>query len=498
MKKTIQHLKPSWTRTDWGSALVSGVLLAMVFPPVEWHYLVWFALAPALSRIQAKRCRENFWLGFLCGLVYYLASLHWLTLVTTPGMLALCVYLALLFSIPFVVMGFFSRAYWQIPAFALAMVLVEYLRSLGVMSFSWGYLGHSFYAVDSIRPAVAWVGVPGLSMPIALVNAAIAVLLPVLAIRWREGALAVQRDRVVPPALIFIALSIGFIGSIALYEIRASVNRSQQASSRPSDQFRVALIQGGIPQDRKEGGAIESMLDQHFELSRQSLDHDPDLIIWPESAIPLALNYWEEGIRRIREFSDTHNVEMLIGSVHGEYLGENRWDYYNRAWFISPRSEADDFPTLQDASFYDKMHLVPYGEWIPLGQYWPFSLIETLIEEAGAGIFRRGENLTLFETRDGHRFTVMICFESTLSWHVRKAKRLGADFVVTITNDAWFGRSAGLRQHFIQSQFRAAEAGLPVLRAANTGITGAIDLTGRIIKTIPDNESGFCIVNLSM
>ncbi|MBI1388879.1 MAG: apolipoprotein N-acyltransferase [bacterium] len=498
MKKTISNLIPNLDRIDCACALLSAALFAAAFPPFDCSFLIWIALLPALTRVRKNESRRAIWLGLLTGFAYNLLLLHWLFLVAGPALLLLALVLGASYIPSFWIWSRFRDRRFGVLLFGFSWAAVEYLRSLGWFAFSWGFAGHAVFNMKALRQAIEWFGITGLSFFIVSLNAALSETVP-----WVWSLIRRSPDRQALPApRLPLAYAVSLVVLLLAIDAAGYVRRGQLSPANDSsiNRFRVALIQGAFAQDEKDSASIQQMLDRYLELSRQAMSESPDLIVWPESTIPYPLNYWDEGLSKIIEFSSEHDVELLTGSVHAVEIDEGHYQYYNRALHFRPDLIGGEPPTLalKQSPSYDKMHLVPYGEWIPWGSYWPFYYIETLIEEAGAGIFQPGSHQTLFQTRKGPRFAVSICFESTLSWQARLAQKNGADFLVVITNDAWFKRSAGLRQHFIQCQFRAVESRLPVLRDANTGVTGLINRMGDVVDAIPDNEPGYYLAELNL
>ncbi|MFB3787828.1 MAG: apolipoprotein N-acyltransferase [bacterium] len=490
--KKIPPLRTGLSRNDWLACGLSGLALALVFPPWNVTPLLGVALVPFLCRVQAGCAGRNAWRGFCMGLVFHAVLLYWLGYVTVIGTVLLSVVLAGYMALLAVVTGECRRFRAWVPLAALAWAGVEYFRSLGPFSFAWGYLGHGLYPWREMIQLAFWIGVPGLSFLVMGFNAALAAAWEHLPWPRKPDSLVVRdwrRIRVDGTALlVFTGILLGnwFHGE--------SVMARYQNPPAGSLAIRVAVIQGNYEQDRKETASLEETLADYLNLSRQALAGAPDLIIWPESTITYPVNFWPEGVEQIQQFVDQANIELLAGTVWGNPTAQNTLIYLNQAILFSPGKaighhgrEVD----LHELPSYSKMHLVPFGEWVPGGEHWPFAMIETLIEEAGAGIFKPGDRQTLFVTRQGARFAVAICFESTLAWMWRQAKNQGADFVITITNDAWYKRSAGLEQHFSQTVFRAVENRIPAVRAANTGISGFIGPTGEILAWLPPHQAGF-------
>lgn len=475
------------TRIDLFACALSGVLLALCFPPWNLAILAWIAPVPMLTQIRAGRSWRNVRYGMLTGAVSHTIGLYWLYHVTTPGLLVLLVYLSALFAAPVVAYGW-VRDRWHAPAvFGLTWAAAEYARSLGAMSFEWNYLGHALYGAEPFGAlAPLSMGVYALTFLAACGAAVIAgAARDAMEKRFRWKLRAAQAGV--------------WAGACALATIPVMPQGTDPQGE--SKTVRVAMIQGNFSQEEKENTPSREAIDVYLDLSGEALRERPDLIVWPESAITVPINYSPEIVERIVEFTRLNDVEMLVGAVYGVYEGDAKWKFWNRAILFQPETPVDleEYPIDLDAfQSYDKIHLIPYGEWIPLGGYWPFYHIETLIEEAGAGLFERGEEQTVFRLRNGAAFTMAICFESTRSGQLRRAMERGADFLVNITNDAWFFRSPGLSHHFQQMAYRAAENRCYAVRAANTGLTGIIGPDGEVREIIPDNRAGYCFGELTI
>lgn len=488
-------LKPVLTRNDALFASASGAILFLVFPPFNLTPLLAFALIPLLLRLQPGTTRANAEMGFLSGFVFHLGLLQWLHHVTAGGMLALVVYLSLIWAAAGALIGWAKRYPFWIPLAALIWAIIEYLRSLGPLSFAWGYLGHGLYPIEALKQITYWIGVPGLSFIIFGVNAS---LLSEVGFWIKQGGQSNQTPLRNQSVFAHLSLAVFLLPFIMSPFYGQSVVKSYSQPPQNSQDYNVALIQGAFEQERKESASSKETLDFYLDLSSRCLQETketkPDLIVWPESTITVPLEYFAEGVDLLQSFCDEHQVEMLIGAVSGHYSSEGRWQFWNKAFLFSPGRKFDfdkDPVDLSSLPSYSKMHLVPFGEWIPLGSYWPMYYIETMIEEAGAGLFEPGKSMTVFQTQKGTRFAVTICFESTLPALWRQAKNEGIDFIVNLTNDAWYRRSAGLEQHYSQCSFRAAENRIYTVRAANTGISGLIGPTGRALETLPPFEPAY-------
>ena len=372
------------------------------------------------------------------------------------------------------------------------LALVEYFRSPGWFSFAWNFMGHALYSGNPAQ-ITYWFGVYILifssSMNLALAHVFL----------WLRRVY--QTQAYVPVSSVVSTYPHYYLIGVMIFSsetgLRHLGDRASETAAENGIPF-VALIQGNFQLDEKREATQKQILATYLTLSEGALSYRPDLIVFPESTFAAPLNHWRSLVSEIQTFVDEHNTDLLLGTVYGEILGQENWRFRNRAYLFKPGNVFDLSDTPIDLSamqHYDKIHLVPYGEFVPLGSYFPFYYIETLIEEAGAGIFERGENLTLFEGRNDITFSVAICYESSRGQQISAVEN-GADFIINITNDAWFRRSPGLMQHFILSVFRAVENRCYVVRCANTGITGVIEPDGTIGKVIEDNKKGMCLYEL--
>jgi apolipoprotein N-acyltransferase len=349
--------------------------------------------------------------------------------------------------------GRIMKRWPQMPDALLTPVLwvaVEYGRSsLPDIDFPWALLGSSQFLNLHLLQSADLFGVWTLSFLVAAVNAAVAGLLD----SKTKGALFGLLQAGVVTVLVLAALGYGALrldGQLAGGEIR------------------TAAVQGNIEQDVKWDPAFKrATYDLYARLSREAAAESPDLIVWPETAAPFFFagepRYQEEISALARETG----AALLFGSPGREGAGKPA-SLRNRAYLVAADGE------LQ--GWYDKVHLVPFGEYVPWKRLLFF--VDKLVEAVGE--FSPGDGPRLLEV-GGKRFGTLICYEIIFPDLVRRNVRQGADFLVNITNDAWFGRTAASRQHFSALALRAVENRRPVVRAANTGISGFVDTRGRIL-----------------
>lgn len=452
------------------------MLLALSFPKFGHPAVAWIALTPLIvASARARSLRQAFFTGLLAGAVYFAGTLYWLveTMTTFGGLhiglavvaAALLVAYLALFPAAFSLM--FARCYraYGFAAFLLApsiWVTTELGRQYLWDGFPWALLGYSQVTALPIAQSASIVGVYGLSWILALTGAA-------------AGAIVLERGR---SRWVLAASVIVFVGGASLWgagRIRSSMLTSQ------GDPVRVAVVQGNILQDDKNaaytGNAeIADLIAQRYlDMTRQALAAGATFIMWPESSTPF---YFERDLVRggaIRRLASESNATLLIGSDQVESVNETAAKgptqdrYYNAAFLVKPDGQV--------GAVYRKMHLVPFGEYVPLKSVLFF--VGPIVEAVSA--FTPGEDAVLLPVA-GHVVSTAICYEVIFPDLIRRSVQDGSELLTTITNDAWYGRSSAAFQHWEQASMRAIEGGRYLARAANTGISGFIDPYGRVLE----------------
>lgn len=450
---------------------LSGLLLLVCYPPFSLSFVAFFAWMPLLISLEGKDFRRAFQSGWIAGVIFYSFLIYWLAYVTLEGYALVVLYLSLF---PALFCGVISRFRGPVarPLWgALIWTLMEYLRSVGEWSFSWGLLAHSQWTTPQLMHSVRWVGVYGLSFLLMACNLSLVEI-------WlarRKGRLV--RNSWFWPFGLAIALAI--------------IGQGQGRLVRPATPMplRVSLIQGNYPQGEKWDHSVQDVLEAYLALSEQALIADsPDLIVWPETAIPDILTRRNDIRVQIEDWVEMHRVPLLFGTIMEKDAADYSMPIYNSACYVHP-SPREGVLWQQ----YNKVHLVPYGERVPFQRLFPF--LKRMVEARGGGEYEPGDSFPVFEVK-GLRFGALICFESTLPSLARKYGLQNVDFLVVITNDAWFERSSAPFQHALQSAFRAVENGVPVVRATNTGWTSAFDSRGRLIASMPIYEGGYLTVEI--
>lgn len=472
----------------WGLSFLSGILCVLIFPRYDQEWLAWIALVPLLLALENQPVRKSFRIGWLAGTVYFLGTLHWVTntmvqygnmpaAVSYPLMFLLVLYLGLYVAV-FSAMLTYLRQRIAVSTVLTAPVLwvsLEFLRTYALSGFPWSLLGYSQYQSLPVIQISDLTGVYGVSFLLVLINAAIA-----------EGALAI-RDRSFRITVWLPVLSAFFIYTLAL-----AYGGWRLAQDRAADPptLRVGVVQANIPQDIKWDARFrQETVNRYIRLTRDLATESVQLVVWPEAAMPFIFE--ENGIfrRQVEDTARVTGIPLLIGSP-GIRSGKDRIRLSNSVYLLSPEGRI--------TGRYDKMHLVPFGEYIPLSSLLFF--VDKMVE--GIGNFVPGDRYTVMtlpltddpqqRTQPGAgkaeaplKIATVICFEVIFPDLVRRFVKEGARVMTTITNDAWFGDSAAPAQHFSMVVFRAVENRIAFARAANTGISGFIDRTGRIQKASP-------------
>ncbi|MDD5558594.1 apolipoprotein N-acyltransferase [Candidatus Methylomirabilis sp.] len=445
-------------------AALSAGLLILAFPKPDLGWLAFVALVPLLLAIRGRTPARAFFLGSLAGWLFYMVSISWVThsmmvyggvpfALSALALIILAAYLSLYIGLFAMGTAWMAGAPWPLNILGPSALWVglEYLRAYALTGLPWILLGYTQYRHSVLLPIASVAGVYGLSFVIALINITL-----------------IQMVGVAPARLRTIVLT----GAVALCLIWSPKLLSPSPASAGAEQtLGVALVQGNIDQGLKWDPTMQATtIERYRSLSLEAAKHTPTLIVWPETAAPFFLRY-EPALRdRILDIAAETGSYLLVGSPDAEpaAAADGGTRYRNSAFLISPKREL--------LGKYDKIHMVPFGEYVPLKSVLFF--INKLAY--GIGDFEGGRTYTVFDTPGG-RFAVTICYEAIFPDQVRRYVKEGAEFLVNITNDAWFGRSAAPTQHLAMAVLRAAENRRYLVRAANTGISAIVDPSGRIL-----------------
>jgi apolipoprotein N-acyltransferase len=460
------------------AAILSGLLLVVAFPKYDQSLLLFVGLIPLLWALRGQSTKTGFWLGIAHGITFYLGLLTWIFYVThVYGKLPLPLALGVLLLLA-VYMSLY-RGLWawgvvwaekrgvSLLWFAPTLwVVMEFFQGYPISSFPWELMGHGLYRQRLLLQAADLIGAMGLSFLLVLVNVC---LLSLLSPASRSG-----RGRLKALALLVVVLAVwlgyGYYrqGTIALDMAR-------------SPKITTAVIQGNIKQsDKWDPRVVQATIETYARLTRETLKEkrenpgdQPPLVIWPETAAPFFFNHHPGRDTPfdllVREIARENQAYLLFGAPASEErpTGET---FFNRAYLLNPGGEV--------AGMYDKAHLVPWGEYVPLQRV--FFFIQKMVPMIGD--FAEGPVGATLSVPQG-KVGVLICYESIFGYLSRAQVQNGAQLLVNITNDAWFGATSAPYQHMSMAVLRAVENRVSLARAANTGISTFIGADGRILWT---------------
>jgi apolipoprotein N-acyltransferase len=466
-------------------ALVSALLLSLSFPRFSLWPCAWVALIPIFYQARQTSNLKGIFLHFyVLGLLFFLISCEWLRHVTYFGWFFVVFAYAFYFGLfGIFVFWFWRRKQYALSLFALpsAWVVLEWIRTeIPVWGFGWNLLAYSqAFQLEFARLAVFF-GAYGLSWLIVFFNLALFFLIQFLFHHEKkEGFVALY-------SFLILGMILGFY-----FGHQLNLSKSRKAENAVVS---IGVIQGNIPQKEKWDPNYKSeIIDTYEHLTRfVPSDEKPDLIVWPEAAFPGFFNLDAERSRVLRLAKDL-DVPILLGSPHLETVpgtGEIREIPYNSAYLVPPHP--NPLPSgegrVRGIDRYDKIRLVSFGEYVPWRPIFTPLGLERLAYSLGVSDFEAGKAIKVFSLKEKFEFSVLICFEDTFPSLARRSVEAGADFLVVMTNDAWFGNSAAPYQHVQASVFRAIENKVPVIRAANTGISAFINEQGKVIDRVKDKK----------
>lgn len=435
------------------SLVVSAVLLVFSYPQVECGPLAWFAFVPLLFLIDKKSNKASFWTFFFLGLLFFGATLGWFVYVTYPGAILLIAYLSLYFALFALAYRYFKPLPLLLRVFCVpaAWVVLEYIRAHLFTGFGWVMLGHSQYKNTLLIQIADLTGVYGVSYLVMLVN-----ILIVETIKAKD-MIALRRAQIT--VIVILSLSLGY--------------GAWEAARTPQwPTVKVGVVQPNIPQAIKWDPNLQGwIVSETIRLSERFKGLNPDIIIWPETSLPGVIGEAPELMDTIKAAAHRLATPMLIGAITQE---EGR--YYNSAYLVSAKGQV--------VGRYDKVHLVPFGEYLPLRPLLGWINNFVPLED-----FTSGGKYTILEAGcKAKSFGTLICFEDTVSYVRRRQAQEGASFFVNMTNDAWFMDTKAPFIHLQAAVFGCVENKRALVRAANTGFSGFVDPFGRIIAAAHDDN----------
>ena len=469
--------------------IVSGLALSSAFPPLNWELLAFVSVAPLIVQaIKNPVSWRLFFYGYVWSMSWSFCAFFWLREINPAipfgisgiiglwgGVYALWVSFVWRWSLrgrDFMLQGAKAREVdnlnaWQSIVFVIScgalFVMLEYIR---IQMFPWNFIGVTQYKMLELIQIVKWTGIYGVSFLVVGMNAALALVIWYLLEKFRSkevkfrGAAAAAGFMLI---LIVLSVIYGFFA-------RSNAEKSYQAGRK----VRFGIVQGDISQRRVSTAEMaKEALDTYMKMSYELAPQQPDIIIWPETAVPypyfgghIVSAYFR---RDVYVFAVKTKIPLLLGTLDFVNVSGDDYDMTNSAFLISKDGRV--------AARYAKINRVPYGEFVPFREF----LSDELAEKFGMGRdLRAGDDPTPLEVLPGVRAGMAICYESIFASLARNEANLGANILIAINNDAWYPESSEPEQHAANAVFRAIETGLPALRSGNNGASVLILPSGRI------------------
>ncbi len=495
MRRAIEKLADAvvvlWGWRRLAVALVAGAVSALAFAPFNLFPLLWLTVPVFVWLLDGAEAGEGAgWfrrlvpaaaIGFAFGFGFFLAGLWWVG----AAFLVDADEFAWLLPVAVVLLPAILAAFWALGAvaarlvwvegwprilvFAVAMASAEWLRGHAFTGFPWNAFGYALTPFPLMMQSASVVGIWGLTLAAFLMFAAPALL----GDRWVGRGARV----VLAASVVLMGAHVGF-GALRL-ALHPAVD---------GDGVHVRIVQPAIAQDRRWSiTAADEIMERYVELSRSGetgLD-GVQLLVWPESAFPFLLTERPSALAAIADLLPA-GTTLITGAARAERgTGEESPPVFNSVYVI------DDGGEIRDA--YDKVHLVPFGEYLPFRGALEAIGLRQLVALPGG--FAAGQRLRSLALPDGSSFGPLICYEVIFPAAVTEPGRR-PDWLLNVTNDGWYGNTPGPYQHFLQARVRAVEEGLPLVRAANSGISAIVDANGRALASLELGRAGTLDGNL--
>jgi len=487
-----------WLRLwPWLAAIISGLCCTACFAPFDQTWLCWIAITPLLAAIwfsgenKKRRWLRDLGLGYIAGAAFFLTAFYWLTTVTGLGWFLVSLYMATYYAMFGWFCGLVRPAFKPIPAtvemnrdpsasrkefrwlsslhnlglavlVASAWVTQEWLRGWMITGFPWNGIGIALHRNWPLIQIAEFTGAIGCSFLVVFANVILVATIRRFAIEARVKPIRPHYD---------VTLTLLALLGVFLFGIHAP------QVSRQTTKLRVVAVQANIAREEKFNREYtQKIFDQFTRLTVMGKEAvaAPDLVVWPESSMPAPVLQNQETFDYVTGLASRLKLDLLLGVID-----DNGKDAYNAALLVSP----DD----RDIQIYRKMHLVPFGEYIPGRHYIP--LLAKIVGNQVPDDFAVGHEPTVFHlTNSSVLVAPLICFEDTIGELTRQFVLRGADLLANVTNDGWFLKSAASQQQLAHAVFRCVELRRPMVRAANTGVTCFVNEIGRVTQVLLDEH----------
>jgi apolipoprotein N-acyltransferase len=456
---------------------LSGFLIVSAYPTSNWWGMAWLGLVPLLLVLTSQSPVSGFLTAMICGMgffagIYYwileVAAIQWFHLALIAGFLG--IYFGL-FGFLFTFIRIRIGVTWALLVSPFVWVGIEFVRShMGFLAHPWPLLGHSQIFCLPVVQVAALTGVYGVSFLIVLINASLAAAILALC------PLPISARQRPTKRILFamIVVSCLLVGLTSVYGLNAL--RQPLAGSN----IKIAVVQANIAQAIKwDPRHASQIVRTYFDLTRKIAKDQPALIVWPEAATPRAITIDHRLYSQIEHLVQTIDTPILLGSSHHQKFRlkkTGKVKYSNSAFLIETATQGKH-------QRYDKIRLLPFGEYLPKEDVIPWEVLR--IPKIGS--YLPGKEFTVFQSGN-FKFGVTICWETAFPYIPREFVKKGAQFLVNITNEAWFGKTTAPYQFVAMNAFRAVENRVPVVRCTNTGISCFIDPFGRVTDRITDAD----------
>lgn len=463
------------------AAAVGGLLLALSFPKWGLYYCAWISFVPLFLALESQpRLHVSALLGGIFQAAFAVIDLIWIHKALVVHGHLYWVFAGILFLGLVAVISLFGVGFGLATGYAyskglptyvtapIAWTSFEYARTYLFSGFPWDLVGYSQVVWPVFIQVADITGIYGISFLVVVVNASL----------WEISQRLFFQKKIRIEVLIYcvtVCCAAGLYGVFRLDQV-GSIQ-----SSVPT--YSVGILQGNIPQELKwERSAIGHSFDTYERLAIEAKEKGAKLMIWPETSLPALVAVTEHEWRKVLDISGKVGVPMLVGApsyteVQGKIL------YHNSAFLV-----VDSMLRFR----YDKMHLVPFGEYMPLDWLLPLGSGFAVLEAD----YSPGKTMTVMKVPDGPPFSVLICYEAIFPGMSRMAIDNGARLLVNIVNDGWFAGTAAPYQHLLMAGVRSVENRTPLVRAANTGISAIFDATGYMAASLPWNTCGVIVFNI--
>lgn len=467
---------------DYLLVTASAVLLVLSFPDFDLGLLAWIGLVPLLMALHGKTPPSCLVLSWVCGIIFYIGAFLWIVEIQKFKFfhhIPLLFYTGSYFGFFGLAYGFINRRLGCAPALASAPFIwtaLEFIKSnMFFLSLPWGLLGHTQYRHLPLIQICNFAGAFGVSFLIVMVNAALAAIVSPF---WGNAVNDKKNSSQFPSKRARISMA----GAAAAFTMVVLLHGyASLAMPVTGPKVKISVVQGNIDQTKKwDRKYADRIIQIYTGLTLEACKDQPALIVWPETAVPRAINRDPMLYTRLKQIAADASANLLVGSAQQRKFKakqDTRFEYLNSAYLIHRN------PNVVTNQRYDKIRLLPFGEYLPLRNIVPWASLH-VPELSG---YVPGEVFKVFRLPE-FRFGVTICWENIFPGLFRKFINRGAQFMINITNEAWFGLSP-VPYHFVaMSVFRAIENRVYVIRCANTGISCFIDPYGRILDRVKDDQ----------